>query len=211
MMEIAKIFQSGGPFMYPILIVFALGLAITIERFLYLLRTHSMTQKIWAQLAPMLKAEDYERAHQLFDEASGHIGDNHLAHGNLLRVYSQILRDEDRIEEAKKTLDEAASILLPITSAQRRAHIIRHQADIAAEMGLLSESFVHYEAALSIYRRDSLTNPMDLANTLRGFALLKERWKEVQEAKKMWREAKEIYSSFGIEEGVKECNAHLYP
>ena len=124
---------------------------------------------------------------------------------------ARVVQAQRSLETAEENLDKAASLLLPITSAQRRAHIIRHQADIAAELGLSSESFVHYEAALSIYRRDPLTNPMDLANALRGFALLKERWKEFQEAKKMWREAREIYTSFGIEEGVIECNAHLYP
>lgn len=33
---VIRFFQEGGPFMYPIAIVFAVGLAITLERFLYL-------------------------------------------------------------------------------------------------------------------------------------------------------------------------------
>ena len=33
---IVRFFQEGGPFMYPIAIVLALGLAITLERFFYL-------------------------------------------------------------------------------------------------------------------------------------------------------------------------------
>jgi len=31
-----QFFQSGGPFMYPILAVLAIGLAITLERYFYL-------------------------------------------------------------------------------------------------------------------------------------------------------------------------------
>jgi len=46
-MEFVKFFQTGGPFMYPILIVFAIGIAIYFERFLYLSRTDSHTNKIW--------------------------------------------------------------------------------------------------------------------------------------------------------------------
>jgi len=33
---VVRFFQEGGPFMYPIAIVLAVGLAITVERFIYL-------------------------------------------------------------------------------------------------------------------------------------------------------------------------------
>ena len=61
-MEFVKFFQTGGPFMYPILIVFAIGMAIAIERLLYLSRTDSGTKKMWASLVPMLKANDFQNA-----------------------------------------------------------------------------------------------------------------------------------------------------
>ena len=34
--ELVRFLQSGGPFMYPIMIVFAFGLAIAFERYFYL-------------------------------------------------------------------------------------------------------------------------------------------------------------------------------
>ena len=40
-MDLIKFFQSGGFFMYPILLVMTLGIAIAVERFIYL----SMTQR----------------------------------------------------------------------------------------------------------------------------------------------------------------------
>ena len=49
-MEIVKFFQSGGPFMYPILAILALGLAIAFERLIYIINTQGRTQKIWHQL-----------------------------------------------------------------------------------------------------------------------------------------------------------------
>ena len=61
-MEFVKFFQTGGPFMYPILIVFAIGLAIALERLLFLTRTDTNTKKIWGELVPMLKANDFQRA-----------------------------------------------------------------------------------------------------------------------------------------------------
>ena len=64
-MELVNFFQTGGSFMYPILLVLALGLAIAIERFLYIMKTQGRTRKVWDQLVPMLKAQDYSRATKL--------------------------------------------------------------------------------------------------------------------------------------------------
>ena len=64
-MDVVKFFQTGGTFMYPILIIFALGLSIAIERFIYIGRTQSKTRKVWQQLTPMLKAQDINRALKL--------------------------------------------------------------------------------------------------------------------------------------------------
>ncbi|VAW68093.1 MotA/TolQ/ExbB proton channel family protein [hydrothermal vent metagenome] len=61
-MELVKFFQTGGTFMYPILFVLALGLAIAIERFLYISITQGKTRKLWGQLLPSLRAQDFERA-----------------------------------------------------------------------------------------------------------------------------------------------------
>ncbi|MCK7583477.1 MAG: hypothetical protein MZV65_53385 [Chromatiales bacterium] len=66
-MELVKFFQSGGFFMYPILVVFALGLAIIVERYLYLRKASHATSKMWSQLMPMLKASDYKRAQQMVE------------------------------------------------------------------------------------------------------------------------------------------------
>ena len=50
--------------MYPIVIVIAVGLAISIERFIYLSKMTSKTEKVWSQINPMLKASDFARAQQ---------------------------------------------------------------------------------------------------------------------------------------------------
>src|SRR5690625_7147731 len=44
-MEFIRFFQSGGPFMYAILAIMALGLAITVDRFLYLNRTQKKAHR----------------------------------------------------------------------------------------------------------------------------------------------------------------------
>ena len=47
MSTLINFFQQGGPFMYPILIVFALGLAIAIERWSYLTLSGAANRALW--------------------------------------------------------------------------------------------------------------------------------------------------------------------
>ena len=50
---------------------------------------------------------------------------------------------------------------------------------------------------------------MDIANTLRGLALLQELKGNQEQAVQRWRGALAIYQSCGISEGVDECARHL--
>ena len=48
-------FQNGGPFMYPIAIVLAIGLAIALERFFYLTNQVRVNRRDFDQILPLLK------------------------------------------------------------------------------------------------------------------------------------------------------------
>ena len=58
-LTIVGFFQSGGLFMYPIVVVLALGLAITIERYIYLTHARSSNQRLWKKLQPLLQEGKY--------------------------------------------------------------------------------------------------------------------------------------------------------
>ena len=47
---IVGFFQSGGLFMYPIVLILALGLAIAIERYIYLSMAKTSNHRIWKKL-----------------------------------------------------------------------------------------------------------------------------------------------------------------
>jgi hypothetical protein len=49
---IVRFFQSGGMFMYPIMVVLALGLAIAIERYIYLSLATAKNSLAWRQFRP---------------------------------------------------------------------------------------------------------------------------------------------------------------
>ncbi len=54
-----RFFQNGGPFMYPIAIVLAVGLAVAIERWLYLSHARRANRQAFDRILPLLKKRDY--------------------------------------------------------------------------------------------------------------------------------------------------------
>ena len=44
---IVEFFQDGGVFMYPIALVLGLGLAVAVERWLFLVRTTASNKAVW--------------------------------------------------------------------------------------------------------------------------------------------------------------------
>ena len=58
--SIVGFFVTGGPFMYPILIVFAVGAAIAIERYVTLTRVTRRNQSVWTQVQPALVEGDFD-------------------------------------------------------------------------------------------------------------------------------------------------------
>ena len=57
---IVRFFQEGGPFMFPIAIVLSIGLAIALERYLFLVVARSTNKKAFRQIEPMLNKANYD-------------------------------------------------------------------------------------------------------------------------------------------------------
>ena len=89
------------------------------------------------------------------------------------------------------------------------AHTIRHIADMWLEESEFESARPLYEDALEAYRASLDTRILDLANTLRPYALLNEAGGEVEVARACWREAEVLYGAIRVEEGVAECQEHL--
>ena len=128
MMEIVKFFQEGGFFMYPIVAVFALGLAIIVERYIYLNKTSRSTRSMWSQLVPMLKANDYKRALQLIETSKTPLS-MVLAYGFSQRAAN---KGRDTIEAA---MEEGMMDAMP--DITQRTHYLASFANIATLLGLL--------------------------------------------------------------------------
>ena len=61
-------FVTGGPFMYPILLVFAVGAAIVVERYITLSRVAAKNQSVWSKVQPALMEGDFDTARELTSE-----------------------------------------------------------------------------------------------------------------------------------------------
>ncbi len=62
---IVRFFQMGGFFMFPILLVLAVGLAIAFERWVQLNHAQSANKKIWDELYPVLVKGEFDKAREL--------------------------------------------------------------------------------------------------------------------------------------------------
>jgi tetratricopeptide (TPR) repeat protein len=86
---------------------------------------------------------------------------------------------------------------------------VRHLGDLHQEDGRLDLAELYYREALDLYRADQRTSPLELANAIRSFAMLRGDSGEVEEAKRLWEEARNLYASVNIQEGVSECSNRL--
>jgi len=89
------------------------------------------------------------------------------------------------------------------------AHRVRHLADAYRRLGRAELSEPAYQEALSIYRRYPEAKPLDVANALRGFAILKESIGAREEARGFWKEAHDLYVKLDVKPGVAESAARL--
>ena len=125
---IVSFFQTGGPFMYPILIVLAIGVAIAFERYIYLSVSRRNNRKILAQCMPLLQNGDLKQVYSLTAKSKTTIGQI-LAQG-LARLKTATHRDD--IEAA---MEESMMEALP--RLEKRTHYLAMFANIATLLGLL--------------------------------------------------------------------------
>lgn len=153
-MEIVKFFQSGGAFMYPILLVLALGLAIAVERLLYILKTQGTTNKMWKQLVPMLKAQDFERAVKLTQSVSTPLA-TVLNYG-----FARTFVANSQREKIEAAMEEGMMEVMP--ELQQRTHYLATFANIATLIGLLGTIVGLIQAFTAVANAD----PADKAELL---------------------------------------------
>jgi tetratricopeptide (TPR) repeat protein len=121
----------------------------------------------------------------------------------------QIERDMHHNDAALLHYVEAVALYRDQGDPLKLAHAIRHVADIHRHVANHRLAENCYDETLRIYREHPESPPLDLANALRGWALLKEAVGEIEEARAGWQEAGRLYTEVHVEAGVTESNRRL--
>ncbi|GIX21492.1 MAG: flagellar motor protein MotA [Gammaproteobacteria bacterium] len=125
---IPRFFQAGGFWMYPILFVFGLGLAIALERWIKLNTVARRNRRTWEELQPILQEGDFERARELTAASDTELG--MILSLGLSRQGA--VRRRDDIEIA---MEEGMMEVIP--QLEKRTPYIALFSNIATMLGLL--------------------------------------------------------------------------
>ncbi len=150
---IARFMQEGGTFMYIILLVFLFGLAIAIERFIFLTGVKHRNKVVWKQILPMLQQGNFNKAAQVTESSNADIG-RILAYG--MDQSSQGHRHDD-IELA---MEEGLMEILP--KLEKRTPYLATFANIATLLGLLGTIM----GLISAFTAVANVDPAEKANLL---------------------------------------------
>jgi len=162
-------FQKGGVFMYPILFVFAFGMAIAMERWIQLSRIQSANHKIWNLLQPVLRRGEFDKARQIVNKDKSSMAQM-LGMG--LARQGAVRRRED-IEIA---MEESMMEIIP--QLEKRTPYVALLSNIATLLGLLGtimgliEAFTAVANANPAEKADLLSASISVAMNTTAFGLM---------------------------------------
>jgi biopolymer transport protein ExbB/TolQ len=125
---VIRFFQQGGPFMYPIIVVLAIGLTITIERYVYLNACKFQNRRALKKIMTMLDKGEMNSALKATQESNATVS-KILAQG--LMHFKNARRRDDIEASMEETIMEA------IPRLEKRTHYLAMFANIATLLGLL--------------------------------------------------------------------------
>ena len=167
--SLVTFFQAGGLFMYPIVLVLALGVAIALERYVYLTAARATNQRIWKQVMPLLMNGNYTQAVALTEKSKA--------------ALSRILRyGLDRAEHARRRDDVEVAmeegLMETVPRLEKRTHYLATFANIATLLGLLGtimgliQAFTAVANANPAEKADMLSASISVAMNTTAFGLM---------------------------------------
>lgn len=125
---VIRFFQEGGSFMLPIGIVLAIGLAITIERYLFLISATATNKRAFKQIEPLL-------AKQLFDQVIQVTNQSKAPIARVIGAGISRLSVSPRREDIEYAMEEGLMETTP--RLEKRTAYLGMLANIATLLGLL--------------------------------------------------------------------------
>jgi biopolymer transport protein ExbB len=150
---VAKFFQDSGLFIYPSLLIMALGLSVAIERFIFLQRARSENRQLWERILPMLQGGDFKQVHGYTSKSDAALGK--IVHNGLSR-----LKSARRREDIDAAMEEGMMEIVP--RLEKRTHYIATFANVITLVGLLGTIIGLIKAFTAVAQ----VNPADKAELL---------------------------------------------
>jgi biopolymer transport protein ExbB len=150
---IVRFFEAGGAFMFPILVVAAVGGAIAVERYITLTLVKAKNQSVWDQVQPVLVSGDFDKAREMTSNDKSAIA-------QLLSIGLARQGAVRRREDIEIAMDESMIEITP--QLEKRTHYLATFANLATLLGLLGtvSGLIHAFGAVAT------ANPADKANLL---------------------------------------------
>jgi len=125
---ILNFFREGGIFLYPIALIWVIGLVIALERFGFILRVGTGNKRMWAEVQPLLEQGK-------FREALGAVQNSETALAHIMRYGITRIQTARRRDDIEKALEESLVEVIP--RLEKRTHYLASLANIGMLMGLL--------------------------------------------------------------------------
>ena len=167
--SIVSFFSTGGLFMYPILIVFAFGVAIAVERFVTLKTVTSKNQLVWEKVQPLLDSGDFEQAREMMSEDESTIS-------QVLNMGLSLQGAVRRREDIEIAMEESMMEIVP--RLEKRTPYVALASSIATLLGLLGtimgliQAFTAVANANPAEKADLLSASISVAMNTTAFGLM---------------------------------------
>jgi len=125
---IVKFFQDSGVFIYPSIMVLALGLAIAVERFIYISRSRKINRETWEELLPLLKSGKFQQVLQMTAKSD-------TAIGKIIGYGLSRAKGARRREDIDAAMEEGMMEMVP--RLEKRTHYLATFANVVTLLGLL--------------------------------------------------------------------------
>jgi biopolymer transport protein ExbB/TolQ len=146
-------FREGGFFLYPISLIFVVGVAIAIERFVFLTIETTKNRMLWSELVPHLSSGNFKQVLALTSKSSAAIA-------TVLNYGMSRIANSRRRDDVEKAMDEAMLEIIP--RIEKRTHYLAALANIAMLTGLLGTVI----GLISAFSAIATANPAEKASLL---------------------------------------------
>jgi biopolymer transport protein ExbB len=128
MTTVVRFFQVGGPFMYPIAVVLVVGLAVVLERWLFLTRAKMSNRRAFNTILPLLNKRDYNAVMQFAKS-------NRAPVARIIASGVARMGQTQRRDEIEFAMEEG--VLEAVPRLEKRTPYLATLANISTLLGLL--------------------------------------------------------------------------